>query len=76
MVGELTRQWRRFRPAIEAEVAMGLPGGHPPHGWLVERNMARLCGTVALVLQKHFGPSAGLQEPEVKESQRKQSLAS
>lgn len=55
---------------------MGLPGGHPPHGWLVERNMARLCGTVALVLQKHFGPSAGLQEPEVKESQRKQSLAS
>ena len=30
--------------------------------------LARLRGTVALVLQKHFGPSAGLQENRVMSS--------
>lgn len=73
VVGELTRQWQRFGPAIEAELAMGLPGGHPPRVRPAEGNMARLRGTVALVLQKHFGPSAGLQEED--DSQPKQSLA-
>jgi hypothetical protein len=54
---------------------MGLPGGHPPRVRPAEGNMARLRGTVALVLQKHFGPSEGLQEQQDKESQRRQSLA-
>jgi len=75
VVGELTRQWGRFGPAIEAELATGLPGGHPPHVRPAEGSLARLRGTVALVLQKHFGPSAGLHQQEGNESHRKQSLA-
>jgi predicted NBD/HSP70 family sugar kinase len=56
VIGDLTRSWRRFGPVIEAEVqAQVLPGGCvpaviPTH----EGGMARLRGTVALVLQKHF----------------------
>ncbi len=57
LVGDLTRSWHRFGPVIEAEVLeQVLPGGCPPR--LVpayEDGMARLRGTVALVLQKHFG---------------------
>ena len=56
VVGDLTRSWNRFGPVIEAEVeAQVLPGGCPPK--LIpahEDGMARLRGTVALVLQKHF----------------------
>jgi predicted NBD/HSP70 family sugar kinase len=56
VVGDLTRSWHRFGPIIEAEVqAQILPGGLAPR--LVpayEDGMARLRGTVALVLQKHF----------------------
>jgi transcriptional regulator of PTS gene len=56
VVGDLTRSWQRFGPVIEAEIqAQVLPGGIVPK--LVpafEDGMARLRGTVALVLQKHF----------------------
>jgi predicted NBD/HSP70 family sugar kinase len=56
VVGDLTRSWQRFGPVIEAEIqAQVLPGGVAPR--LVpafEDGMARLRGTVALVLQKHF----------------------
>jgi len=56
VVGDLTRSWHRFGKVIEAEVQdQVLPGGVPPR--LVpayEDGMARLRGTVALVLQKHF----------------------
>ena len=56
VVGDLTRSWHRFGSIIEAEVLdQVLPGGCPPR--LVpayEDGMARLRGTVALVLQKHF----------------------
>jgi predicted NBD/HSP70 family sugar kinase len=56
VVGDLTRSWGRFGPVIESEVqAQVLPGGCAP--LLVpahEEGMARLRGTVALVLQKHF----------------------
>jgi hypothetical protein len=56
VVGDLTRSWHRFGSIIEAAVqAQVLPGGSAP---LVvpayEDGMARLRGTVALVLQKHF----------------------
>ncbi len=57
VIGDLTRSWQRFGPTLEAEVrAQTLPGGVPPavipaH----EDGMARLRGTVALVLRKHFG---------------------
>lgn len=57
VIGDLTRSWSRVGPIIEAEVRdQVLPGGRPP--LLVpayEDGMARLRGTVALVLQKHFG---------------------
>jgi predicted NBD/HSP70 family sugar kinase len=57
VVGDLTRSWRRFGPVIEAEVlGQVLPGGCAPK--LIpayEDGMARLRGTIALVLQKHFG---------------------
>ena len=57
IIGDLTRSWQRFGPVIEAEVqAQVLPGGCSPR--LIpahEDGMARLRGTVALVLQKHFG---------------------
>jgi predicted NBD/HSP70 family sugar kinase len=57
VVGELTRSWNRFGGVIEAEVqAQVLPGGCAPR--LVpayEDGMARLRGTIALVLRKHFG---------------------
>jgi predicted NBD/HSP70 family sugar kinase len=56
VVGDLTRSWHRFGSVIEVEVqAQVLPGGCAPQ--LVpayEDGMARLRGTVALVLQKHF----------------------
>jgi predicted NBD/HSP70 family sugar kinase len=56
VVGDLTRAWHRFGPVIEREVEdQVLPGGCAPR--LVpahEDGMARLRGTVALVLQKHF----------------------
>jgi predicted NBD/HSP70 family sugar kinase len=68
VVGELTRQWQRFGPIIQAEVAAGALVGNPPRIRPAEGSMARLRGTVALVLQKHFGPGALAsedQKPEV-----------
>jgi predicted NBD/HSP70 family sugar kinase len=57
VIGDLTRSWHRFGPVIQSEVqAQVLPGGVAPR--LIpahEDGMARLRGTVALVLQKHFG---------------------
>jgi predicted NBD/HSP70 family sugar kinase len=57
IIGDLTRSWHRFGPIIQAEVqAQGLSGGVAPKLIPVhEDGMARLRGTVALVLQKHFG---------------------
>ena len=57
VIGDLTRSWRLFGPIIEAEVHdQVLPGGIPPRVIPAhEDGMARLRGTVALLLQKHFG---------------------
>ena len=56
VVGDLTRSWQRFGPVIEREVkSQVLHGGTAPRLVPVhEGGMARLRGTVALVLQKHF----------------------
>jgi predicted NBD/HSP70 family sugar kinase len=62
VVGECTTQWSRFGPIIEDEVKSGILFGKPPRIRAAEGNMARLRGTVALVLQKHFGPSANAHE--------------
>jgi predicted NBD/HSP70 family sugar kinase len=57
VVGDLTRSWSRFGPIIEAEVRdQILPGGAMPRlDPADEGAMARLRGTVALILQKDFG---------------------
>jgi len=59
VVGDLTRSWHRFGPVIESEVrAQVLPGGCPPV--VVPANedgMARLRGTIALVLWNDFAPA-------------------
>ncbi len=59
VIGDLTRAWERFGPVLEARVAQqALPGGHTPHVIPAhEDGFARLRGTVALVLRKHFHPS-------------------
>jgi predicted NBD/HSP70 family sugar kinase len=56
IIGDLTRSWERFGPILEKEVeAQALIGGEVPLIVPVhEDGMARLRGTVALVLQKHF----------------------
>jgi len=61
IVGEFASQWPRLGPIIEAEVAAAVLVGKPPRvrPATAEPSMARLRGTVALVLQRHFGPSAG-----------------
>jgi predicted NBD/HSP70 family sugar kinase len=57
VVGDLTRSWHRFGPIIENEVqSQVLPGGCVPKVIpAYEDGMARLRGTVALVLQRDFG---------------------
>ena len=57
IIGDLTRSWRLFGPILEAEVqAQVLPGGCAPQVVPAhEDGMARLRGTIALILQKHFG---------------------
>lgn len=57
IVGDLTRQWAKFGPVIEADVRTAALTGNVPRVRPAEGNMARLRGTVALVLQRHFGPS-------------------
>ena len=59
VVGEFTRLWPRVGPTIEAEVAAAVLAGKPPRVRpAADPGMARLRGTVALVLQKHFGASS------------------
>ncbi|HWR13385.1 MAG TPA: ROK family protein [Terriglobales bacterium] len=56
VVGEFTRLWQRFGPIIEAELASAVLAGKPPRVRpAADSRMARLRGTVALVLQQHFG---------------------
>ncbi len=57
VVGDLTRSWKRFEAVIKPEILeQVLPGGVAPQ--LIparEGGVARLRGTVALVLEKDFG---------------------
>ncbi|HEY4764622.1 MAG TPA: ROK family transcriptional regulator [Candidatus Sulfotelmatobacter sp.] len=69
VVGEFTRFWRRLGPIIQAEIAQASFVGKPPRlRPSDDPSRARLRGAVALVLQKHFGPTApGPQEREALE---------
>ncbi|MGO9093763.1 MAG: ROK family protein [Bryobacteraceae bacterium] len=56
IVGELTRSWQRFGPVVKSEVAAQMLAGPSPEvAPALDGGLARLRGTVALVLQKHFG---------------------
>ena len=57
-VGEFTGLWNRVAPLIESAVAQAVLVGTPPRVRPAgaDPSTARLRGTVALVLQKHFGP--------------------
>jgi predicted NBD/HSP70 family sugar kinase len=57
VIGDLTRSWHRFGPVIESEIqTQVLPGAAAPRITPAhEDGMARLRGTVALVLQEDFG---------------------
>jgi predicted NBD/HSP70 family sugar kinase len=76
VVGEFAGQWQRFGRVIEAEVAAATLVGAPPRVRPAENpGMARLRGTIALVLKRHFGPSeaaasaAGVDEPSPRPNQ-------
>jgi len=58
MVGEFTRLWNRMGPVIDKAVAESVLMGDAPRvrPAAAEPSVARLRGTVAMVLQKHFGP--------------------
>ena len=61
IVGEITRAWTRFGPVIKKEVGeYPLPGKVPRIQPAHDGETARLRGTVALVLQKHFAASSFL----------------
>jgi predicted NBD/HSP70 family sugar kinase len=57
-VGEFTRLWDRVAPVIEGAIARAVLVGKPPRVRPAEADpsAARLRGTVAMILQKHFGP--------------------
>ena len=55
VVGEVTSQWSRLEPLITAELGEGVLFGKPPRIRPAEGIMARLRGSVALVLQGEFG---------------------
>ena len=66
VVGECTRLWDRLGPIIESEVSSALLVGKPPRVRPAgDSRMARLRGTVALVLQKHFGAFGSRMEAAV-----------
>lgn len=69
-VGDFTRMWRRVGPAIEASVAAAVLVGKPPRVRPAEADpsTARLRGTAAMVLQKHFGPMVGNAGPSPESS--------
>ncbi|HET8823899.1 MAG TPA: ROK family transcriptional regulator [Terriglobales bacterium] len=58
-VGEFTRMWSHMGPVIERAVKQSVLIGNPPsvRPAAAEPSVARLRGTVAMVLQEHFGSS-------------------
>ena len=65
VVGEFTRLWPRLGPIIQEEVKAAVLVGKPPRVRPAsDPRMARLRGTVAMVLQKHFGAFSPNESPE------------
>jgi predicted NBD/HSP70 family sugar kinase len=56
ITGDLASSWARFGPIVEAELASTMLAGTPPRLELTkDREMARLRGAAAVVLQRHSG---------------------
>jgi predicted NBD/HSP70 family sugar kinase len=70
-VGEFTRLWSRLGQLVQSDVASAVLVGKPPlvRPAAAEPSVARLRGTVALVLQKHFGPSVIPETSSIAEAQ-------
>ncbi len=65
VVGEFTRLWPRLGPIIQEEVKSAVLVGKPPRVRpAADPRMARLRGTVAMVLQKHFGAFSATEDQE------------
>lgn len=64
LVGEFTRLWDHMGPIIQRAVEQSVLVGTPPRvrPAAAEPSVARLRGTVALVLQKHFGPTTAVEQ--------------
>lgn len=63
VVGDLARYWDRISRVVADEVASGMLAGQPPRVRpALEPAIARLRGTVALVLKRHFGPAERVTE--------------
>jgi predicted NBD/HSP70 family sugar kinase len=71
-VGEFTKLWDRVGPVIEEAVGKAVLVGRSPRVRPAgaDPSAARLRGTVAMVLQKHFGPI--LERRRVKDVRRKE----
>jgi predicted NBD/HSP70 family sugar kinase len=56
ITGDIASSWARFGPIVEAELAGTMLAGTPPRLDLTkDREMARLRGAAAVVLQRHSG---------------------
>jgi predicted NBD/HSP70 family sugar kinase len=73
VAAEFTRLWNHMGPIIEAEASAAVLAGKAPiiRPAVAEPQMARLRGAVALVLQKHFGPSGRELRNEPKQTKRR-----
>lgn len=71
-VGEFTRLWNQMGPVIERAVKQAVLVGNPPlvRPASAEPSVARLQGTVAMVVQEHFG-SAVARKPRIAKLLRK-----
>ncbi|MBI4902363.1 MAG: ROK family protein [Acidobacteria bacterium] len=68
VIGDLTQAWHRYSPIVEEEVqAQVLSGGRAPRIVPIhEDGLARLRGTVPMVLAKDFGDATDWHPPTVK----------
>jgi predicted NBD/HSP70 family sugar kinase len=75
LVGEFTRMWSHMGPRIQQAVTQSALVGAPPRvrPAAAEPSVARLRGTVALVLQKHFGPAAATEKRQYRSAPKRSS---
>ena len=72
-VGEFARMWSHMGPIIEQAVQQSVLVGPQPRirPAAAEPSVAPLRGTVALVLQKHFGPAAATEKRQYRFAEKR-----